>query len=226
MALCQNWCETADLCCDSTKYSEADQAEAVQAASEVLSRSSYNKYGICSYVVPPCTPSCPKPCFDRSCNGYTIRPQVLAGAEIQTIDAINIFDEDGVQTQGDVSEIWWEYDVIHFPPDYVFPEQDAAPIGSPSTWNIELTAGKAIPILGKKAAIELALALLGDCDADCGFPKELKSVSRDGGTYELIGSEEQLLKLPKVALFLDRYCQRRKWSGAVSPLKEKSQLVQ
>lgn len=225
MALCENWCEIEDLCCEKGKYTNAQLAEAIQGASEILSRSSYNKYGICSYIVSP--PIYPKPCYSRYANGYTLKPQVLSGAEIQTIDAINVFDGNGDETNPDVSELWWEYDVIHFPADWVFPTQEASNVGSPSTWNIELTAGKPIPILGKKAAIELALALVDDCDDNsCGLPPEVRSVSRDGSTYEVISSEEALLKLPKVSLFIDRYCQTRKWSGAMSPLKQNSQLIQ
>lgn len=228
MALCENWCTTEDLCCDSTKYTALEIEEAILGASQILSRSSYNKYGVCEYTVAPCTSSCSRPCYDKSCQGYAVKPQIRPGSPIIEVTEINVYDEDGNAVSNDYLDlIWWEYDTIYFPADFDFPDQEPGAIGAPSTWNIVFTAGVPVPVLGKKAAIQLANALLDpECDVECKLPPDLKTVSRDGSTFEIIGSQETLARLSRVSFFLDRYCQKRRWSGVVSPLNFQTQLVQ
>lgn len=227
MALCENWCVADDLCCEKGKYTDAQIAEAILGASEVLSRSSYNKYGVCDYKVTPYTVGCSAPYYNGIYDSYAIKVDVLAGSPIQTVTNITIYDGDGGSTAVNLANVWWEYDTIFFPTTFLFPTQKAGPEGTPNSWTITLTAGNPIPVVGKLAAIELAGKLLETCgDGECELPSALKSVSRDGSTYELVDSEEALLRLPKVMLFLDRYGQTRKWSGAVSPLKHKDQLIQ
>lgn len=225
MAICQNWCTVDDLCCDSTKYTEEEIAEAILGASQVLSRSSYNRYGVCDYIVAPCSAQCSDPCL--GCQGYAVRVNVIAGAEIQDVTAINVIDEDGNETTRSTEGLWWVGDTIFFPTGYDFPAQSAGKIGAEGTWNIELTAGRPVPVLGKKAAIELAMKFLENpCDNDCAVPEGLKSVTRDGGTWELVDSSEAYMLLPKVSMFVEAYGQKKKWSGIVSPLNVKGQLVQ
>lgn len=231
MAVCQMWCTQDDLCCDISKKTQQEIDDAILGASELLDRDSYRQYGICEYTIQPCGNGCSDPCFDQSCGGWAITAEVIYGVPIVEVIAVNIFDENGDAVANTYqNDVWWEGNVIFFPRDFVFPEQSGGPIGSANSWNIELTAGRAIPIYGKKAAIELATDLLKDpCEEGCVLPKEIASVSRDGASYELVdvrADDKAFAALPFYSKFYEKFCQTRRWSGIVSPLRVQSQLVQ
>lgn len=227
MALCQQWCTIDDLCCDKKKYSEDEIAEAIAAASETLDMDSYHQYGVCEYTVSPGQAGCPLPRWLAYQRYYSLTPQVISGTPIVDVTAINVFDENGDEiTNSFESDVWWEFDTLYFPSTFVFPTQSQSAVGSALTWNIELTAGRTIPALGKKAAIELALELLKDpCDSDCALPPEVIEATRDGASYKLAEIGDALAMLPRVNKFYQTYCRTRRWSGAVSPLNYQSQLV-
>lgn len=229
MALCQQWCSIDDLCCDKTEYTEEQMDDAIQAASETLDRDSYHQYGVCEYtIVPGVTNGCGRPWWRSGMNSYAVSAEVISGTPIVDVTAINVFDENGDPVANDyLDQIWWEFNIIYFPSGFVFPTQTAGPVGAPNTWNIELTAGREIPALGKKAAIEFAKELLkGDCGQECALPPEVMRVMRDGGTWEMVDVKNALALLPRVSRFYQSYCRPRRWAGAVSPLNYQNQLVQ
>lgn len=226
MVDCELWCSVEDLCCDKAKYSETQIDEAILGASQDLARMSFYQYGICTYEVQPCTAKCSKPCYDKYCDGYTLTPEVIAGQPIQSIVEIASFDADKVKTVIDHEDVWFEYNVLHFPLTFEFPTQTPGPIGGRSTWHIELTAGTPIPIAGKDAAIDLAMyRLKSKCDDDCKPDPRLRSIARQGAEWNLLPAENEILAIPSVAYFVSEYCQRRGWQGARSALKDPTQLV-
>lgn len=228
MGDCQTWCEIEDLCCDKTKYSPAQLERAIQGASEDLSRWTYHQFGICTYQIQPCTEGCEKPCWDQFCEGFTITPQIVAGNPIQTVEKIVSYDSNKVATELDIDDVWWEYNVLHFPKDFPFPKQSPGPIGGRNTWHIELTAGNPIPVSGIDAAIVLAQKKLEDvCGGDdCKPDPRMKTIVRQGAEWTFEAKEQEYKGIPAVAHFLGLYGQERSWSGVVSPQNHNSQLVE
>jgi hypothetical protein len=227
MALCSMWCTEADLCCEKNKYTQEQIDDAILGASEILDRDSYHQYGICTYSSMPCTEGCSAPCWDRQCRGHGVTLDIPKGPIVEVV-AINVFDENGDEVANTFqNDVWWEYNTVYFPADFVFPDQASGLLGGPSTWNIEVLAGHAVPVAGKKAAVELAREFLKDpCDDDCVLPAEIRAIARDGMSATLVDIKDAIAMLPWVSKFEKSFCQTRRWSGAVSPLNMGSQLVQ
>ena len=227
MGDCQMWCNIDDLCCDKSKYTTQQLERAIKGASEDLSRWSYHQFGICTYKVQPNTESCGQPVWDKFYEGYTLTPQILAGNPIQTVEKIVAYDNNKTPTELDKDDVWWEYNVLHFPKDFEFPTQTRGPIGGRNTWHIELTAGNEIPTSGVDAAIVLAQKKLEDiCDPECKPDPRMRTIMRQGAEWNFHAEEQEYRGIPAVAHFLELYGQTRRWSGVVSPQNHNSQLVE
>ena len=100
-------------------------------------------------------------------------------------------------------------------------------LGTANTWYITLTAGKPIPILGKKAAKELAMSILqfGCEDGTCTTPSNVKRIVRGGIEYEIVSEEDAFLATRVVSKFLSIYGNPKRWVGVTSPLDYKNQTV-
>jgi len=225
---CEKWTSEEELCCDKTKYSSSQIADAIADASDFLDGASYRKYGICEYKIQPSTDKCSKPCYDNLCDGYSLTPQTIGQAEIQSLIGIYAYDSDGIESSLDKSDVWWEDSTIHFPKGYSFPVQQPGKIGGRNTWHITLTAGKPVPGLGRRAAKELALELLKeDCgDTSCKIPPELNRVIRQGAEFYISRNKDAWQNMPGVSKFLQsHYCRVPRWSGIINPQSYSSQNV-
>lgn len=226
---CELWCTVEDLCCDKTAYTEAQIEKAIQDATDELARLSYYRYGICDYIVQPCRTGCSAPCWDANCSGWAITPQITPGIPIVEIDEIASYDADKVKTVLDKEDVWTENQVIHFPSDYVFPDQTAGPIGGRNTWNISFSAGNPVPGAGRRAAIALALYWLkaDACEDDsCKVPPNIRSISKQGSEWNFLPIDQAIMTIPSVAYFVENYCQVARWSGVISPQNYRRQMVE